>query len=85
MAIVSTGLMMRMDAVERRALLDRRARPGESAYGVVVLDEAHKARGATDSGGEQTNNLLDFMTRIAVKARHVLLGTATPIQTDPMD
>jgi superfamily II DNA or RNA helicase len=85
-AIVSTGLMMRTDAVERRALLDRRARPGESAYGIVILDEAHKARGATDSDGDRNpNNLLDFMGRIALKARHVLLGTATPIQTDPMD
>lgn len=85
-AIVSTGLMMRSDAVERRALLDRRARPGESAYGIVVLDEAHKARGATDADGERDpNNLLEFMTLIALKARHVLLATATPIQTDPMD
>ena len=85
-AIVSTGLMMRTDAAERRALLDRRARPGESAYGIVVLDEAHKARGTTEPGGErEPNNLLDFMGHIALKARHVLLGTATPIQTSPLD
>ena len=85
-AIVSTGLMMRTDAIERRALLDRRAQPGESAYGAVILDEAHKARGAVDPNGERKpNNLLDFMCQIALKARHVLLGTATPIQTDPMD
>lgn len=84
-AIVSTGLVMR-DSVERRALLDRRARPNESPYGVVILDEAHKARGAaTQNGDREPNNLLQFMQRIALKARHVVLGTATPIQTDPMD
>ncbi|MBV1800653.1 phospholipase D-like domain-containing anti-phage protein [Siccirubricoccus sp. G192] len=84
-AIVSTGLVMR-DSVERKALLERRARPGESPYGIVILDEAHKARGsATPSGEREPNNLLQFMSRIALKARHVILGTATPIQTDPMD
>ncbi len=85
-AIVSTGLMMRADDAERGALLDRRARSGESAYGVVVLDEAHKTRATTEPGGErEPNNLLDFMGRIALKDRHVLLGTATPIQTSPLD
>ena len=85
-AIVSTGLMMRTDSIERRALLDKRARPGEIAYGIVILDEAHKARGTTDAQGKRgQNNLLTFMSMIAEKARHVLLGTATPIQTDPMD
>ena len=85
-AIVSTGLMMRADAIERRALLEKRAKPGESAYGIVILDEAHKARGAKDAHGiREPKNLLSFMITIAEKARHVLLGTATPIQTDPMD
>lgn len=84
-AIVSTGLLMR-DSVERRALLEKRARPGESPYGIVVLDESHKARGSQTNGDErEPNNLLAFMTLLAVKARHVVLGTATPIQTDPMD
>lgn len=84
-AIVSTGLVMR-DSIERRALLEKRARPGESAYGIVVLDEAHKARGSSTNGGDrEPNNLLAFMGRLALKARHVILGTATPIQTDPMD
>jgi Helicase conserved C-terminal domain len=31
------------------------------------------------------NNLLEFMFEIAKRARHVLLGTATPIQTDVED
>ncbi len=85
-AIVSTGIVTRMDAVERRALLERRARPGEAAYGIVILDEAHKARGRSDVDGSRVaNNLLDFMSRIALRSRHVLLGTATPIQTNPID
>ena len=50
-AMVSTGLMMRSDAVERRGSCSTAA-PGqvESPYGIVVLDEAHKARGAENSG-----------------------------------
>src|SRR5690606_36081865 len=31
------------------------------------------------------NELLAFMREIAARADHVLLGTATPIQTDPTD
>ncbi len=85
-AIVSTGLVMR-DSVERRALLEKRARLGESHYGIVVLDEAHKARGSAAIGSDdrEPNKLLAFMLRLALKTRHVILGTATPIQTNPMD
>jgi superfamily II DNA or RNA helicase len=84
-AIVSTGLVMR-DSIERRALLDKRARPGESPFGIVILDEAHKARGSVVNGGDrEPNKLLSFVGRLALKSRHVVLGTATPIQTDPMD
>ena len=76
-AIVSTGLIFQASD-ERRYLLERR-------YGTVVLDEAHKARcrGGLGQGQAQQapNNLLDFMMRIAERTRHVLLGTATPIQT----
>jgi hypothetical protein len=53
----------------------------------VVLDEAHRARGTTPLGEEKRNpnNLLSFMLEIARRTRHVLLGTATPIQTDVED
>jgi hypothetical protein len=47
------------------------------------LDEAHKARksrGITASGNP--NRLLEFMLAAAKKAQHVILGTATPVQTD---
>ena len=71
--IVSTGLMLR-DSPEKQHLLGLR-------FGVVVLDEAHKAR----THREAPNELLAFMRKIAGQADHVLLGTATPVQTDPAD
>jgi superfamily II DNA or RNA helicase len=73
--IVSTGLIVQA-AVEARALL-------ECKFGTLVLDEAHKARksrGATASGNP--NRLLEFMLAVAQRAKHVILATATPIQTD---
>ena len=93
-AIVSTGLIMHgydqsthIWKNEAAALLQKRARPGEAPYGVVVLDEAHRARGTAERGANERkpNNLLAFMLEIAGRARHVLLGTATPMQTDPSD
>ena len=49
----------------------------------MVLDEAHKARrrGGLGEKKDEPNNLLDFMVRMGPRARHILLGTATPIQT----
>ena len=77
--IVSTGLMMR-DSLEKQYLLGMR-------FGVVILDEAHKARTRQGFGKEAgtPNELLAFMREIAARADHVLLGTATPIQTNPAD
>ena len=77
--IVSTGLMMR-DSLEKQHLLGMR-------FGVAILDEAHKARTRQGFGKEAgtPNELLAFMREIAARADHVLLGTATPIQTNPAD
>jgi len=77
--IVSTGLMMR-DSNEKQHLLDL-------SYGLVILDEAHKARSRQGFGKNagEPNELLGFITAIAARADHVLLGTATPIQTTPED
>lgn len=74
--IVSTGLVFRKTA-EREALLS-------GQYGTVVLDEAHRARqrNVRQAGRDAPNNLLDFLRHIARKTRHLLLGTATPIQTE---
>lgn len=75
-AIVSTGLVFH-DSEERKHLLGRK-------YGTVVLDEAHRARRRGGLGKRESapNNLLDFMFRVGSRTRHLLLGTATPIQTD---
>ncbi|MEE1869240.1 phospholipase D-like domain-containing anti-phage protein [Pseudomonas auratipiscis] len=77
--IVSTGLMMR-DSLEKQHLLGMR-------FGVVILDEAHKARTRQGFGkvAGTPNELLAFMRDIAARADHVLLGTATPIQTNAAD
>lgn len=77
--IVSTGLMMR-DSLEKQHLQGMH-------FGVVILDEAHKARTRQGFGKEAgaPNELLAFMREIAARADHVLLGTATPIQTNPAD
>lgn len=78
--IVSTGLVFQQGT----HIHDREcAELLKIRYGTVILDEAHKARktrGLNDPDGE-ANNLLLFMAEIAKRSRHVLLGTATPIQT----
>ena len=75
-AIVSTGLVFH-ESEERAHLLNRR-------YGTVILDEAHRARrrGGLGRRESEPNNLLAFMREIGHRTRHLLLGTATPIQTD---
>jgi superfamily II DNA or RNA helicase len=75
-AIVSTGLVFQASE-ERRLLLERR-------FGTVILDEAHKARrrGGLGENKDESNNLLDFMLGIGPRTRNLLLGTATPIQTE---
>jgi superfamily II DNA or RNA helicase len=74
--IVSTGLVFQRTA-ERGHLLRR-------SYGTLVLDEAHRARRAAGTGRKaaEPNNLLAFIGEAAKNSRHLLLGTATPIQTD---
>jgi len=77
--IISTGLMMR-NSLEKDYLLGLR-------YALVILDEAHKARSRQGFGNDAGthNRLLGFMREIAARSDHVLLGTATPIQTKPED
>ena len=73
--IVSTGLMMQ-PSMEKECL-------ATLMFDLVVLDEAHKARtrqGVGRTAGEP-NALLTFMLGIADRTEHLLLGTATPIQT----
>jgi superfamily II DNA or RNA helicase len=77
--IVSTGLMVQ-PSKEKELLTDL-------TFDLVILDEAHKARsrqGYGQNAGEP-NELLAFMCAVANRADHVLLGTATPIQTQAED
>lgn len=75
--IISTGLMLR-DSPEKAHLLGLRG-----GFGLVILDEAHKARTRQGMGKDAgtPNELLAFIRDIAARSDHVLLGTATPIQT----
>lgn len=75
-AIVSTGLIVH-GSDECQSLLERK-------YGTVVLDEAHKARcgGGPGDKRDKPNNLLDFMLLVGHQTKNLLLGTATPIQTE---
>lgn len=85
-AIVSTGLIMhqRDDSGE---FINEAGRLVSRHYGTVILDEAHKARGHFEGRDNRRtpNNLLAFMLAIGLKAQNIILGTATPIQTDVQD
>ncbi|GAB1483664.1 phospholipase D-like domain-containing protein [Treponema sp.] len=81
-AIISTGLIMHQrdddEFIKETALLLK------GNYGTLILDEAHKARSRGGIGKETTipNNLQAFMLQAAKRTRHLILGTATPIQTN---
>lgn len=81
--IVSTGLIVNGDEHAERGALARKR------YGVVILDEAHKARASRQTRDGRTtlerNNLLDFLCRVARTADNVILGTATPIQLEAVE
>ncbi len=80
--IVSTGLVMHH--YQKGKFSNEADEMLRVNYGMVILDEAHKARGSqskTQSKRVQ-NNLLKFMMEISKKCKHLILGTATPIQTD---
>lgn len=78
-AIVSQGLIFHK-ANECEELLGL-------TYGTVILDEGHKAR--VSRGISKTeykpNNLLMFMTRLAKRTKNMVIGTATPIQTEVVE
>jgi SNF2 family DNA or RNA helicase len=81
--IVSTGLIVNGDDEGERGALAKKS------FGVVILDEAHKARASRETRRGQTtatrNNLLDFLHKVARNATNVILGTATPIQLDAIE
>lgn len=75
-AIVSQGLIFHK-ADECEELLSM-------YFGTVVLDEGHKARVSRgiNKKDNKPNNLLAFMHKLAKRTKHMVIGTATPIQTD---
>jgi superfamily II DNA or RNA helicase len=77
--IISTGLMVQ-PSKEKEFLTSL-------TFDLVILDEAHKARSRQGYGQKagEPNELLAFMHAVANRADHVLLGTATPIQTQAED
>lgn len=77
--IVSTGLMVQ-PSKEKEYL-------SGLAFGLIILDESHKARSRQGYGQKagEPNELLAFLHAVAARADHVLLGTATPIQTQAED
>jgi len=77
--IVSTGLMMQPSR-EKECL-------ATLTFDLVILDEAHKARTRQGLGARagEPNALLTFLLGIADRTEHLLLGTATPIQTRSED
>jgi hypothetical protein len=86
--IVSTGLIVHgMDAHGRPKEGTETEHLLAARFGMVILDEAHKARGSQPMGSDDRspNNLLTFIGKIAERTRHLLLSTATPIQTSVDD
>jgi hypothetical protein len=80
--IVSTGLIVNGDDDGERGALAKKT------FGVVILDEAHKARNSRGQSGREAarpNNLLHFLRTVARNAANVILGTATPIQLEAVE
>jgi superfamily II DNA or RNA helicase len=80
--IVSTGLIINGDDNAERGALAKKS------FGVLILDEAHKARAPRGQYGRDApkpNNLLTFLRGLARSATSVILGTATPIQLDAVE
>lgn len=76
--IISTGLIVQ--PTREKELLS------QVNFEILIQDESHKAR--TKQGtGQNTgpNALLEFMLDAAGRSKHVLLGTATPMQTQVED
>jgi hypothetical protein len=74
--IVSTGLLVK-GGPEAQALM-------RGTYGMIALDEGHKARVRRGIGFEEPEpgKLYRAMEKLAGRTRHLVIGTATPIQTN---
>lgn len=83
-AIVSTGLIMHQRNKQTGEFEKEAGFLLKKKYGTVILDEAHKARvrGGIGDNATTPNNLLEFMLQIGRLTKNLILGTATPIQTN---
>ncbi len=79
LGIISTGIVIQ-PTTEKELL-------SQLCFDVLILDESHKARTRKILGKNdgEPNILLQFMQEAAGRSRHVLLGTATPMQTEVAD
>jgi len=80
--IMSTGLIVNGDDEGERGALKKKS------FGVVILDEAHKARASRGQSGREVatpNRLLEFLKVVARNSTSVILGTATPIQLSAVE
>jgi hypothetical protein len=80
--IVSTGLITNGDDEGERGKL------AERSFGVLILDEAHKARAVRRGENlepEDYNKLMQFMLKAAAASDSILIGTATPIQLSAVE
>ncbi|MFZ9738608.1 MAG: phospholipase D-like domain-containing anti-phage protein [Prochlorotrichaceae cyanobacterium] len=77
--IISTGLIVQ--PTQEKELLNH------INFEILIQDESHKSRRKQGKGKEagEPNALLSFMLNAANRSKHVLLGTATPIQTQVDD
>lgn len=77
--IISTGLIIQPS--RERELLS------QVNFEILIQDESHKSRRKQGMGKDagQPNTLMQFMLDAAGRSKHVLLGTATPIQTEVDD
>lgn len=79
--IVSTGIIMHQYDAGTKKFTRESEVLLNGVYGLVILDEAHRARAQGTEQCRKKNNLLRFMERAGRRTRHMILGTATPIQT----
>lgn len=75
--IVSTGILVH-GGPEAEALMEGR-------FGSIAIDEGHKARVKRGIGMDQPDagKLYQAMHRLAERTQNLVIGTATPIQTEP--
>jgi len=71
--LVSRSLAMRRERMKQFT---------KPTWDMVILDEAHKARGRKKGSRYEKSNLLDVLNALAERTTGLLLLTATPVQLD---